>query len=43
MFYAESLAGNQRFPGCGREAYPAGMRFPVKREEVNLNEKESPR
>ena len=37
------LAGNQRFPGCGREAYPAGMRFPVKREEVNLNEKKSPR
>ena len=42
MFYAESLAGT-RFPGCGWEAYPAGMGFPVKREEVNLNEKESPR
>ena len=42
MFYAESLAGT-RFPDNGWEAYPAGMRFPVKREEVNLNEKESPR
>ena len=36
------LAGKV-FPGYGSEAYPAGRRFPVKREEVSLNEKESPR
>jgi len=27
------------FPGYGWEAYPAGVRFPVKREEVNLMKK----
>ena len=41
--YVTVLLADKVFPGCGREAYPAGMRFPVKREEVNLNEKESPR
>ena len=43
MYMIVFLAGNQMFPDCCWETYPAGVRFPVKREEVNLNEKESPR
>ena len=38
MYLTVFVAG-KRFPGCGWEAYPAGVRFPVKRAVVNLMKK----
>jgi len=39
MYVSVFFAGNQMFPNYDSEAYPAGVGFPVKREEVNLMRK----
>ena len=42
-FCKQALLVGDGFPNHGWETNPAGARFPVEREEVNPNEKESPR